>query len=90
MNIEEIKALFPITTMVTQEIINKSSISSIWNCIGANTLKSCVPIELQKTLHWGRSSGFVYATNDDDLRIKSNIDMMEITEPIEVTFIIEA
>lgn len=67
MKIEKIKALFPVTVEVTQEIINKGKedIFNTGKCIGARTLASVLPEEMVGDMHlnrfysWGNLSGHV-------------------------------
>lgn len=47
MDIEQIKALFPLKARITKEIIRQSNIMVATNCIGALTLKSVLPDELK-------------------------------------------
>ncbi len=93
MTSEKIKALFPIKAQITQEIIDKSRTLNIYDCIGAKTLQSVIP-PCQVRIFWGLDSGgIVHDTFKPDFQIeittKEGVDMMGITKPQEVTFIIK-
>jgi len=86
---EELLQLFPITADITQDIIDNSQIYDTRKCIGANTLKSCVPVELHKYIEWGASTGSIdmYISNVYVIiSTTEDIDMMNVISPTTVTF----
>lgn len=91
MTVEEIKALFPLKAMITQDIIDNSDVNDCTDCIGANTLKSVLPEELKKYAQWCITYEWGKYGTDELICITTieGVDMMKITEPMEVTFIIE-
>lgn len=90
MNTEQIKALFPLKAMVTQEIIDSAKLMNPLKCIGALTLKSVFPEELKELVSWGvtdtgdtlKNWGLIVTTEE-------GFDFMEIKNPCEVTFIVK-
>lgn len=86
MTIEEFKALFPLKARVTKEMISKANLSSINNCIGAKTLKSIFP---NNKCTWGNWCGSVVVEDEQILLTTiDNIEVMDIVEPQEITFIL--
>jgi len=55
----EIKALFPITVDITQEIIDRSIYADRNNCVAATTLKTVLPQELHSEIDWGTGIGHI-------------------------------
>ncbi len=90
MNTEQIKALFPLKAMVTQEIIDEADMLSSSHCYGALTLKSVLPDELKEDVCWFNREGLLSdSTEEQDFRITTEEDVafLYTKEPQEVTFI---
>lgn len=92
--LDEIEKLFPITITITEEIINKSDVTNIFNCIGVNTVKSLLEQYKDKinyeNIHWGTYNGFVYDENGYHyLMIESDINMSDVIEPTKVTLFVK-
>lgn len=89
MNSETIKSLFPLKAKVTQEIIKKANISISSNCIGALTLKSVLPEDLHRHIHWGCWNG-VYCDllNYIEITTENGADFMDMTKETDVVFIL--
>ena len=85
---QEIKSLFPLKAMITQEIIDNARLYNTKRCIGALTLKSVVPDD---SVDWGDLSGYI--ESDEYSRVwittRGRVSMMDVIKPQEVTFILE-
>jgi len=82
-----IEDLFPITYKVRDGIIGTSDLRNTYNCIGANSLKEALQsrnIKYQK-VSWCNTDGYFIADNKM-YSIKSNIEMLWITQETEVIF----
>ncbi len=92
MTVRRFKKLFPLKAMVTQEIIDAANIDSSSYCIGALTLKSLFPTQWSS---WARTDGHISIKEGRSmeqyipLRTMGDVDMMEIKEPTEVTFMLK-
>lgn len=85
----EIKAMFPLKAMVTQEIIDSARIFSTSQCIGAKTLRSVLPDELKNHVSWAvTDSDGTFGNLGFNVTTIEGFDMMNIKEPCEVTFIL--
>lgn len=81
-----IKALFPATVEVTQEMIDDADVFNANHCIGAKSLRKVLPFTFEQ--YWMNSYGM--ANKYTNYRIESYdtdgnpISMMRITEPTTV------
>lgn len=94
MNTKQIKSLFPIKAMITQEIIDNAEKMSGTKCFGALTLKSVLPSELHQSIVWLNKSGLILKdsekvceTQDFFITTEEEVSFMLVDEPQEVTFI---
>lgn len=91
----KVEDLFPLKGEVTQEIIDTAGKYSIIDCIGAKTLRiaveSRINIELRGyDLTWGSHSGsIVHEHSLFNIGTLEDVNMMRITEPQTVTFILK-
>ncbi len=92
MNTEQIKALFPLKAMVTQEILDSAIVLSSSRCYGALTLKSVLPDELKNSISWFDKEGLLsnsleeqdfYITTQEGVEFLSGDKIVR-----EVTFIL--
>ena len=90
---EKFISLFPLKGRITQEIIESSDIGDSDNCIGANTFRKAIGdnISLFQDTGWGTDIGHMVLIDDTivDIGTEEDIDMMEVVEPRDVTFIIK-
>lgn len=87
---EQIVALFPLKARITKEIIESAKVFNARNCIGALTLKSVLPDELKGSASWGsRSSCSTFERFGLIVTTEEGIDMMEVKNPRNVTFILK-
>jgi hypothetical protein len=96
---EELKDLFPLYGNITQEIIDSAKIYNSQRCIGALSLRSALGHYTEKhnfTMSCGGYSGnLILNLNDENsdiyvrLTTEEKVNMMKITEPQLVTFIIK-
>lgn len=89
---EEVRALFPIETEVTQEIldsITEMGRNNAHYCIGAKTLKSVFP-SLGDKIFWARTFGAIY-TDEGKVNVTTveEIEFPLVTKPIKITFILK-
>lgn len=93
MSVDDIKQLFPITTTITQEIIDEGlkNIHDVSLCIGAIALKNVLPKELHDNVKWGIKTGIIYITNNLTVWITTTDDiiMIGVRKPREITFIVK-
>lgn len=89
-NFEEFKSLFPIKAKITQEIIDTAELYDNKNCIGAKALREVLPEKFKLKADWGADNtvilieGYrVYLTTEE------RINLMKVTEPMDVTFILD-
>lgn len=86
--------LFPLKGYITQEIIDNSNVRDVYNCIGYNTLVQALGSEncekYFSVMGWGNTSGSQRTKEDVSVLITTveEVDMMDVTEPMEVTFIL--
>jgi hypothetical protein len=89
----ELKDLFPRKFFITEEIIKKANLSNVSNCIGALSLKESlknVPEIDQEELSWGSYSGSNTILGCNVwVGTQEGINLMNVTEPQEITFIID-
>lgn len=89
--IEQFKALFPLKGRVTQEIIDEADIDDWQNCVGALTLSEALGenIQLVDKINWGNDRGFPKVDKETViLTTKEKYNMMGITKPVDVEFIL--
>lgn len=92
-HLKQYKALFPLKGEITQEIINTANTFDYGNCIGALTLKAAlgVDIELVDSVIsiWGSRNG-IQRIEGIPVAVTTigGINMMRVTEPQSVTFIL--
>lgn len=90
----KIEALFPITVEITKEIIYRAKRYNTSECIGALAIMEILKANSIKELNvsWGDCSGFIYddlsASTEIDIITSPAINMMEIAESTQVTFIL--
>ena len=97
MNTEQVKKLFPLKAVITQNIIDSADVWNVEKCKGALTLKSVLPDELKDNVTWGANDGFIFERESKGseevqmIRIatEEGVNMIYIEEPLEVTFIIK-
>lgn len=93
----EVLALFPLKGKVTLEIIEKAVLMDGGNCIGALTLKEALGVnnDGRNLISWMSVNGGIMAENIDRdfhycvLTTEEEVRMMQVVEPMEVTFIIK-
>lgn len=83
---QEIASMLPMTVVVTQEVIDSADVNDTLNCIGVKTLRAVIPNLEGKLIRWGRDQGFIRFTDDISIYFKTDVDMMDISEPQKVTF----
>lgn len=88
---EDIIAVFPAKVWVTQEIIDKSNVSDVFDCIGVHTLLSLLPdLADGKNVWWGCTDGVVKAMEGKDMHLidvtSGDVDMTQIKKPKLVEF----
>lgn len=84
---------FPLEFEITQDIINNADVYDIDNCIGALSLKKALGFE---HVTWAADTGSLHYNDKenslcfvDTISTEEGINMMEVTEPQKVTFIVQ-
>jgi hypothetical protein len=91
MSSQEIQSLFPLKAEITQEIIDRSNVKDLYNCIGANTLrKALTTLGVYEHIGWMNLSGAIKLSEKQSLPIstKEEVRMVSVKKPQTVTFII--
>jgi len=79
--------IFPLKGRVTWEILMSSQRMSVRGCVGAVTLRTALgEFANGRIVRWGNQDGVV---DDDAITTLEEVEMMNITEPTEVTFILK-
>lgn len=98
MNKQEIEALFPITVMVDQGMIDRGR-RDLYNgesCIGAIALKAALleqDILVLRGVIWGVTNGGIFVDQDRTkvlIKTKEDVNFMRLDKPMEVTFMVRA
>jgi hypothetical protein len=93
---EKYAKLFPVTKNITKTLI-KNGTKHLWDssrCIGALTLHAVLGKGLTKDLKvpqiWGCEKGILSFIDGSELtlRTENGVDVMDITEPTTVTFVV--
>lgn len=88
---------FPLTGVITEEIIATANVKNIFDCIGAKTLQAAMnKIGISGKARWGAADscsteidGKAVAEHGYKITTEEGIDMMMVTHPQEVTFILK-
>ena len=87
MNKQQVEALFPLEAWITPAIIEVADVNNATECIGALTLRSALGLSL--VVGWVTYSGVIFTDDAPvDVTTYERINMMKVTEPQKVTFVL--
>ncbi len=92
---EELKALFPLEVVISQELLDNAELFSILNCNGARALKEALEAKgASNAVSWGDTWGSIYEGSEighgDYINVHAPVNMMLVKEPTTMTFSLES